>query len=216
MDSRIKEYPKGSIIFRGGEIGNNAYILTEGSIEIALIEGKTKTVLSIIKPVAVFGEMALLLKNQKRTATAATLSRAKVAEITRNDFDDFLNKSPKLITAVLKALVTRLENTNTRVSQSADLYTIITENLNLLVVHDRLNRIRYEDFVDCIENGYKVDRAEIEKSVDFLETLGLAEMRTDGERKLISIVRPIDFIHRARKIYQTFARMGSTPDAGVI
>lgn len=215
MDSKVKEYPKGSIIFRRGEVGNTAYILTEGTIEIAVIEGKNKTVLGLLQPVSVFGEMALLLKNQQRTATATTLSNARVAEISRKDFDEFFRQSPKLITALLKAMVARLEQTNARISQSPELYTVITETLNLLIQHDKLNRIRYEPFVECIVQGYKLDADEIMKSIDFLETIGLIEVRTDGENKFIDTVRPIDFIDRARKIYKTFAKMGSSPDAGI-
>lgn len=215
MDSKIKDYSKGSIIFRRGEIGNAAYILTGGTIEIAIIEGKIKTVLGIIQPVSVFGEMALLLRNQLRTATATALSNAKVAEISRKDFDDFFQQSPKLITVLLKAIVARLEQTNARISQTPELYTVITETLQLLIDHDKLNRIKYENFVECIVNSYKLEASEIMKSVDFLETLGLVEIRTDGENKFINTVRPIDFIDRARRIYKTFAKMGSTPDAGI-
>jgi CRP-like cAMP-binding protein len=216
MDSKIREYSKGSTIFHRGEVGNNAYILTEGTVEIAMIDGKSKTVLGVLKPVSVFGEMALLLKNQQRTATATALSTAKVAEISRKDFDEFFHKSPKLIAAVLKAMVDRLEQTNARISQSPELYTTITESLNLLIIHDRLNRIRYDGFVECMVNSCKLDRNEIEKSVDFLETIGLIEIRTDGENRMIDIVRPVDFIDRARRIYKTFAKMGASPDAGII
>ncbi|MEW6708332.1 MAG: cyclic nucleotide-binding domain-containing protein [Candidatus Riflebacteria bacterium] len=216
MESKVREYQKGSAIFHRGEAGNTAYILTEGTVEIAIFEGKNKTVLSIIKPVSVFGEMALLSRNQQRTATATTLSVAKVAEISRKDFEDFFNKSPKLISAVLKAMVDRLEQTNARVSQSPELYTAITETLNLLVLHDRLNRIRYDSFIECIAASFKLELPEIRKSVDFLETIGLIEVRTDGDNRMIDIIRPIDFIDRARKIYKTFAKMGSSPDAGVI
>ncbi|GAB4281605.1 MAG: hypothetical protein Kow0029_26810 [Candidatus Rifleibacteriota bacterium] len=216
MNSKVREYQKGAIIFRRGEIGNTAYILTEGTIEIAVTEGKNKTVLAVIQPISVFGEMAMLLKNQQRTATATALSNAKVAEISRKDFDEFFRKSPKLIGAVLKAMVERLEQTNARIAQSPELYTVITETLNLLVVHDKLNRIRYRQFVECIANSYKIEAEEVMKSVDFLETIGLIEIRTDGENMLIDIVRPVDFIERARKIYKTFAKMGTTPDAGIV
>jgi CRP-like cAMP-binding protein len=216
MDSKIREYEKGAKIFHRGEIGNTAYILTEGTIEIAITEGKSKTVLGIVKPVTVFGEMALLLRNQLRTASATALSKAKVAEISRADFDDFIEQSPRLITAILKALVTRLRQTNDRVTQSPELYTVITETLDLMVQHDRLNRIRYEVFVESISRSMKLEKFEIGKTVNFLETLGLIEIRIDNETQFINIVRPIDFIERARTIYKTFAKMGTTPDAGII
>ncbi len=216
MESKVRQYAKGSIIFRRSEPGNTAFILTEGSVEISVTEGKNKTVLGILQPIAVFGEMALLLKNQQRTATATALSDAKVAEISKRDFDDFFKQSPKLISAVLKTMVERLEQTNARISQSPELYTIITETLNLLIRHDRLNRIRFNQVLDCIANCYKLEPATISKSIHFLETIGLIEIRIDdNENKLIDIIKPTDFIERARQIYKTFAKMGSSPDAGI-
>ena len=40
MKSSMMDYEKDAIIFRNGEIGNSAYILTEGTIEISIAEGK--------------------------------------------------------------------------------------------------------------------------------------------------------------------------------
>jgi CRP-like cAMP-binding protein len=215
MESKIKDYPKGALIFRQEEIGNTAYILTEGSIEIAIFEGKNKTVLDVLKPVSVFGEMSLLLNDQKRTATATALVPCKVAQISRQNFEDFFNQSPKLISAVLKAIVSRLKQANERVTTSPELYVVITNTIYLLAQHDRFNYIRYEQLVDCIADSYKASRREVARTVDFLETIGLIEIGIDGEKKNISIIRPIDFIDRAKAIYKTFARVGSTPDKGL-
>jgi CRP-like cAMP-binding protein len=216
MESKVREFAKGSTIFRRGEPGNTAFILTEGTVEIFITEGKNKTVLGVLHPISVFGEMALLLKNQQRTASAIAKSDAKLAEISRKDFDDFFKRSPKLISAVLQTMVERLEQTNARVSQSPDLYIIITEMLNLLILHDRISHIGFNQVIDCIENSYKLDSATIIKTMNFLQTLGLIEIRADRHNavKLIEIIKPTDFIERARHIHATFTKMGSSPETG--
>jgi len=215
MKSSMTDYAKDEIIFRNGEIGNTAYILTEGSIEISISEGKNKTVLAILKPVSVFGEMALLLGDQKRTASARAIVPSKVATISKKDFNDFVDKSPKLITAVLKAIVLRLQQTTERVTHSPELYTVITETLGLFIQHDKFTRIKCEAFGLSIATSFKVDEKEVYKTLNFLETIGLIELRTDGEQTFINIVRPIDFIKRAKQIYKTFSKMGVSPDKGL-
>ncbi len=217
MESKVHEYSKGSIIFRRGEPGNTAFILTEGTVEISVTEGKTKTILGVLHPIAVFGEMALLLKNQKRTASATTITDAKVAEISRKDFDDFFKRSPKIISAVLQTMVERLEQANSRVSQAPDLYIILTETLHLMILHDRLEHIGYNQLVSCIENSYNIDAPTIIKSLNFLETLGLIGIRNDKNNavKFIHIVKPGDFIERSRQIYKTFTKNGNAPNAGL-
>ena len=216
MQSKLRDYSRGDIVFRQGEVGNAAYILTQGSVEISMVEDKNKVVLDILTPVAVFGEMALLLKDKRRTATATILGPAKVAEISKKDFDDFFQKSPKLISAVLKAMVSRLQHTNVRVMNSPDLYTMLTETLYLMAQHSKFNDIRYKELVVCMSKSSKISQKEVIKTIDFLETIGLIEIRIiDKEHKSISILKPLDFIDRARKIYKTFARMGTTPDSGI-
>lgn len=171
----------------------------------------------MLHPIAVFGEMALLLKNQKRTASATTITDAKVAEISRKDFDDFFKRSPRIISAVLQTMVERLEQANSRVSQAPDLYIILTETLHLMILHDRLEHIGYNQLVSCIENSYNIDAPTIIKSLNFLETLGLIGIRNDKSNavKFIHIVKPGDFIERSRQIYKTFTKNGNAPNSGL-
>ena len=56
-----RQFYANDIIFKEGSTGHVAYILKEGSVEISLNTGKRKTVLALLSPVCVFGEMALLL-----------------------------------------------------------------------------------------------------------------------------------------------------------
>ena len=89
-------------------LGTVAYILREGGVEISVeVEGSKKVL-------TVFGEMALVLPDHQRTATAAAADCSEVVEIAKSDFDDYIDSSPAVIAAALKALVDRLRETTVR------------------------------------------------------------------------------------------------------
>lgn len=113
----VKKFSKDEVICQERSTGNVAYILREGRVEISVNVDGTKKVLAVLEPVTVFGVMALVLKDHKRTATATVLEHAEVVEIEKKDFDEYIEKSPKVITAALKALVDRLLDTTTRLKK---------------------------------------------------------------------------------------------------
>lgn len=206
MKSVIREFPTNSTVFQEGSTGNAAYILTEGTIEISVQVGRKKTILETIKPVSVFGEMALLLKEQKRTATARTLTSAKVAEISRKDFEDFLVRSPTFIMAVLNALVTRLRKTTTQATQPPDLFLGVAETLNLLHQHHQIG-IRLDTFARGAGETFCQPEEEVLKVVDLMENMNLIEKKKYRSSILVELVRPQDFLARARKIHGSLAHL---------
>lgn len=212
MKSAIREFAPNACIFQEGAVGNAAYILTEGSVEISVQCGEKKSVLAVLQPISVFGEMALLLKDQKRTATAQARTLSKVAEISRRDFDEFLAKSPPLITAVLNALVQRLQKTTAQVAEHPDLFLGIAAMLHLVQSHHP-RRMDLEQVIQTLSDAFLERVAEVKKTLDFMETLGLIEQKVDGTKTFLEVVRPVDFLERARKIHGTFARLQSTTKA---
>ena len=102
---------KHNVVFNEGTRGDAAYILTEGKIEISgIIEGHKK-VFAILKPISIFGEMALFLDDNTRTATAIALEDSKVIVVTSDDLEQFMRESPKVISSIITVLVGRLKTT---------------------------------------------------------------------------------------------------------
>lgn len=215
MNSTQLHCEKDQIIFRIGETGDTAYVLIEGSVEISIEEDNNKIILAVFQPVSVFGEMALLLQDQKRTATARAIVKSKVATISRKDFDDFVHKSPKVITAVLKAIVSRLQLTTERIIHSPELYMVIIENLNLLIQHRVFEWISYELFAQSISRSLKITPDKIEKTMQFLTTVGLIDIQISKNHAFINIPKPKYFMDRAIKIHETFLKIGITPDDSI-
>lgn len=74
---RTKEYKKGQLIFKQGEISDKIYLLLHGRVEINMVSknGK-KTIFSIHEPRCLFGE--LIMDNSPRLTTAVCLTNVVV------------------------------------------------------------------------------------------------------------------------------------------
>ena len=72
-------FPAGAIIFKEGDPGNSAYLIEEGSVEVAV----SSTQRSRIGKGELFGEIALI-DQQPRTATVRALENTVLIPIPRN------------------------------------------------------------------------------------------------------------------------------------
>lgn len=200
MSSAIKNYPMGAEIFQAGDLADAAYILIQGTVEISVEEGKKKVILSTLKPVSVFGEMALLSADQRRTATARALELCKAAVITKNDFTQYLESSPKFITAALKALVDRLRETSAKLTAHGDTFLSICEVLYLLNQHDNL-KLNLDFVTVRLARAFHQENEEVRQILQKMEDFGLIALMIERDRQIITIPRPVDFLERAQKIF---------------
>ena len=113
---REEKFVSAQYIFREGEQGNRLYLITEGEVRISRdVPGSGEEALAILKPGAVFGEMAVFDRSERSThaisnggTTAFTISRADFEMLL--DFNREL--AHKVLWAVTRLLSVRLRNTN--------------------------------------------------------------------------------------------------------
>jgi len=117
----VRKCSQNETICKEGATGTAAYILRKGTVEVSVLVEGNKKVLAVLNPVTVFGEMALLLKDHKRTATATALEYSELVEIEKKYFDEYIGESPPVIATALKALVDRLLDTTSRLKKHEDL-----------------------------------------------------------------------------------------------
>ncbi len=197
---QLRQFGKGRVIFGAGSQGDVAYILKEGSVEISVKVGSNKTVITTLKPPAVFGEMALLLKEHKRTATVIAAEDCELVEIKRQDFDDYIAQSPKVIASVLTALASRLRETTVRASKVPDMFMGVSEILNLFRSHTDSDFL-YDRTVQSLSNAFLADKDQIQEIISMMVDVKLVELkRTEAGREVINMPQKDDFIQRARKI----------------
>lgn len=109
-----KNYEAGAIIMRQGELGDCAYIIEEGEVEI-LIERPDGAVHQVGTrgPGTIVGEMAIV-DNAPRVATVRATKNCKMLEITREDFAQRLQSADPVIHMITQIILTRYRDMLTR------------------------------------------------------------------------------------------------------
>ncbi len=204
-DFRVTKFFKGEVIFREGTPGNTAYILRDGRVEISIQSRGEKTVLALIEPVSVFGEMAILLEGHRRTATATAVEYAEVVAVERDAFLDALDRSPSIISSVMYALAERLRSTTAMVVRVPDLVTGICEILHLVSCHT--GEIRYGITVNTIAKFFHVGEERVEEELRLLEDMRVLELKINRDGDKVIELLPKEFsLRRIVELYQAAGR----------
>ena len=106
----------GQTIFKEGEPGNRLYIISTGDVRISrVVPGSGEEALTVLKPGACFGEMAVFDRSERSTDAIANTD-CTLLTITRSDFEILLDFnrdiSYKVLWAVVRLLSERLRITN--------------------------------------------------------------------------------------------------------
>jgi CRP-like cAMP-binding protein len=110
------KFVSGEFIFREGEQGNRLYLIVDGEVRISRdVPGSGEEALAVLKPGALFGEMAVFDRTERSTH-AISNGGTTVLTISRPDFEMMLDFNRELAYKVLWACVrllsSRLRSTN--------------------------------------------------------------------------------------------------------
>ena len=113
---REEKFVSGEYIFREGEHGNRLYLIIDGEVRISRdVPGSGEEALAILKPGAMFGEMAVFDRSERSTH-AISNGGTTALTITRPDFEMLLDfnreMAYKILWSVTRVLSGRLRNTN--------------------------------------------------------------------------------------------------------
>ena len=116
----------GAFLFRAGEKGDAMYIIERGKVRICVrtTDGREMTLTELGRG-DFFGEMALLLDGQRRSADALVADDARLAVLSREHFLSFMRSNPDVALEMLTALANRLRRTDELLRHSA------TRNVNV-------------------------------------------------------------------------------------
>ena len=111
-----EKFMSGEYIFREGEHGNRLYLIVDGEVRISRdVPGIGEEALAILKPGALFGEMAVFDRTERSTH-AISNGGTTALTISRPDFEMLLDFNRELAYKVLWACVrlvsSRLRSTN--------------------------------------------------------------------------------------------------------
>ncbi len=114
----LRNLAAGDVLFREGEVGDFAYQVVKGKIEVCKFNGDEYVTLSTLEKGALFGEMALIDK-QPRSAMARSVDEAVVKEIDKEALLGFLKNSPQTAFNMMQQLASYARNANEKLSVDA-------------------------------------------------------------------------------------------------
>jgi diguanylate cyclase len=104
-----RSFGAGTEIFRYGDLGDCAYIIDEGEVEIDIPLGHGQSAVSKLGPGQLFGEMALI-DGSKRLGTARASADTVVRIITSSQILNRLKQSDQIVAFILRIMLARYRN----------------------------------------------------------------------------------------------------------
>ena len=110
-------YVPGQVMFNAGDMGDAAYIVINGEVEISVPTPGGPIVVNklgrndIIGEIAIFGEVP-------RTATATALTALETLKISKELFAQVIRENPDAALELIKVLAGRLANTTQQLSRT--------------------------------------------------------------------------------------------------
>ncbi|MBF0320661.1 MAG: cyclic nucleotide-binding domain-containing protein [Nitrospirae bacterium] len=178
---KVLEYYKNEIIFKEGASGSSAFIIKKGQVEISKLVDGVHSVLHILEPVNIFGEMAIFTEGHKRIASARALQHTELIEINKETFKGYTDKSPDFIWLTLNSLVDRLKRTTQMLTSPImpiDLQNGITVIFSMMMEH-KLTKLKYSSTVTKLAKVFCVEDQQIEDELQELNSSGSINIRID-------------------------------------
>jgi CRP/FNR family transcriptional regulator, cyclic AMP receptor protein len=140
----------GAFLFRAGDEGNAMYIIERGKVRICVhtVDGREVTLTELDRG-DFFGEMALLLDGQRRSADARVAEDARLAVLSRDHFLSFMRSNPNVALEMLTALANRLRRTDELLRHAA------TRNVNVEEAAQRTLADRAADIIAEFGGSWK-------------------------------------------------------------
>jgi CRP-like cAMP-binding protein len=102
-----KDFPKGTVLFREGELGRDMFIIQKGKVQVRKKVGTTEKFLAELSDGEFFGEMALLM-GMDRSATVEVIEDSKILVVSPDTFESLLKGNIEIALKMLKKMASRL------------------------------------------------------------------------------------------------------------
>lgn len=194
-----KRFPQGATIFSEGAPSDSVYILRSGLVKlISLSEKGRETILYILKPDEVFGE--LLLCEDRRPFTAIAVEDALVTMISREHFLKLLSSVPSLALNFIRVLSKRLAQVEKGLAESSHTWSYhrlakvllhLSEQYGEEVSSGTLIKLRltHEDLANLIGTT----RETVTTQLNRFTRMGL--LNRQARRLIVTRPRLTEFIH---------------------
>lgn len=110
-------YDKGQVLFNSGDIGDAAYIIIDGTLEISVPTPSGPIVVNSLGKNEILGEIAIF-GDVPRTATAKAITRLDTLKISKELFIKVIRENPDAAIELIKILAARLANTTHQLTRT--------------------------------------------------------------------------------------------------
>ncbi|MDF3010607.1 MAG: Crp/Fnr family transcriptional regulator [Burkholderiales bacterium] len=117
FSSERLNYNAGQVMFSAGDMGDAAYIVIEGFIEISVPTPGGPIVVNKIGRNDIIGEIAIY-GDVPRTATATALTAVETLRISKELFIKVIRENPDAALELIRVLAARLANTTNQLSRT--------------------------------------------------------------------------------------------------
>jgi CRP-like cAMP-binding protein len=113
---RTVKFKGGDTILKEGEMGDTAFLIIDGSVEVSIGEGAKAKNVGVLKSGEVFGEMSLIDPGP-RSATVKAVIDTECVVTNFDEFNDSIQNDPARAALFMKTLVRRLRQMNEKMSE---------------------------------------------------------------------------------------------------
>ena len=116
---RRHRYAAGEVIFHEGDPADSLHMIASGRVSVGLTTSYGNQVTFAIESEGeMFGELALLSADSRRTATVTALERTETLVIHHDEFDRLRRDQPQVTEALLRILAARVRILSERLTES--------------------------------------------------------------------------------------------------
>src|SRR5882724_2176736 len=112
----LSRYEAGEVIIQENDLGETAYVINEGQVEVSKELDGHKVHLAYLGAGETFGEMSMI-DEKPRSATVTAVTAVVVSEIRRDDFFASFQSDPNVALPLLKILFERLRESDAMILQ---------------------------------------------------------------------------------------------------
>ena len=130
----VEAYEGGQYLFHEGDTGDSLYVVMDGKLEIVLAaDSNDEMLLRVCGPGEYVGEMSLIMPKGKRTASVRARENSKLWVMSREKFNEVLQRWPLLAYSMVGIMSERLDSSN-----EAAFHDLVAKNHALQKAYDDL------------------------------------------------------------------------------
>ena len=107
-------YEDGEVVFRQGDQGHCLYVVQQGEVDVIDDTGGRETLLRVLGPNDLFGEMAVF-ERETRSATVRARGRARILTIDKTNFLRRIQEDPSLAFNLMERMSARIRDLSGKV-----------------------------------------------------------------------------------------------------